>query len=191
MTLMPYDCQMRCISSAYSRIGDSQSVVLQFSFSLMGFLNSEYSFKSYPFFRGNPLGARLFPGLLPEYRLFYWNSVHYSRAGVRGRSRSLGRFTVPFLALPASIPDERYSQDLGVRPEVQSPVGLIAVQNAVRLEDAVLILTFFYAQELPVLPIRIDERRRRLAGPGNDLLHFLLLCIPCRTKVDAAMKSSD
>ena len=68
-----------------------------------------------------------------------------------------GRFTVPFLALPASIPGERYSQDLGVRPEVQPPVGLVAVQNAVRLEDAVLIRAFFYTQELTVLPIPIDK----------------------------------
>ncbi len=110
---------------------------------------------------------------------------------VQQRFRTLGRFTVPFLALPASICSERYSQGIGVRPEVQPPVGLIAVQNAVRLKDAVLIHAFFYAQELTVLPNPIDTGRGRLAGPDDDLLRFLLLSGACRTEVNAAMESCD
>jgi hypothetical protein len=66
---------------------------------------------------------------------------------------------------------------------------LIAVQNALRLEDAVLIRAFFYTQELTVLPIPIDECRRRLTGPDDDLLRFLLLRGACGTEVDAAMES--
>jgi hypothetical protein len=68
---------------------------------------------------------------------------------------------------------------------------LIAVQNAVRLEDAVLIRAFFYTQKLTVLPIPIDKGQGRLTGPDNDLLRFLLLCGACRTEVDAAMESCD
>jgi hypothetical protein len=68
---------------------------------------------------------------------------------------------------------------------------LIAVQNAVRLVDAVLIRAFFYTQKLTVLPISIDKGRGRLTGPGDDLLRFLLLCGACRAEVDAAMESSD
>jgi hypothetical protein len=68
---------------------------------------------------------------------------------------------------------------------------LITVQNAVRLEDAVIIRAFFYTQELTVLPIPIDKGRGRLTGPDDDLLRFLLLCRACRTEVDAAMESCD
>jgi len=68
---------------------------------------------------------------------------------------------------------------------------LIAVQNAVRLEDAFLIRAFFYTQKLTVLPIPIDKGRGRLTGPDDDLLRFLLLCGASRTEVDAAMESCD
>jgi hypothetical protein len=68
---------------------------------------------------------------------------------------------------------------------------LIAVQNAVRLEDAVLIRAFFYTQELTVLPIPIDKGRGCLTGSDNDLLSFLLLCGACGPEVDAAMESCD
>ena len=124
----------------------------------------------------------------PPWRL---NLVPLLLGWALGRFPAPRAFTLPFLALEASIPGERNSQDLGVRPEVQSPVGLIAVQNAVRLEDAFLIRAFFYTQKLTVLPIPIDKGRGRLTGPGNDLLRFLLLCGACRTEVDAAMESSD
>jgi hypothetical protein len=68
---------------------------------------------------------------------------------------------------------------------------LIAVQNAVRLEDAVLIRAFFYTQELTVLPISIDKGRWRLTCTDDDLLSFLLLRSACRTEVDAAIESCD
>jgi hypothetical protein len=68
---------------------------------------------------------------------------------------------------------------------------LIAVQNALRLEDAVLISAFFYTQELAVLPIPVDKGRGCLTGPDDDLLRFLLLCGDCRTEVDTAMESCD
>jgi len=118
-----------------------------------------------------------------------WETREGGLASSHGPSRRHRRFSVPLLALPALIAGERYSQDLSVRPEVQPPVSLIAVQNAVRLEDAILIRAFFYTQELTVLPIPIDKGRGRLTGPYDDLLRFLLLCGACRTEVDAAMES--
>ena len=42
-----------------------------------------------------------------------------------------------------------------------------------------------------MLPVPINECRRRLASPDDDLLRFLLLCGACRTEVYAAMESCD
>src|ERR1035438_4299326 len=80
---------------------------------------------------------------------------------------------------------------MGLRTEVQTPVGLIAIENASRLQHAVFIHTFFYAQELPMLPLALDEGRRRLARPEDNLLRLLLLRGTGWTEIHSAIVSSN
>jgi hypothetical protein len=92
---------------------------------------------------------------------------------------------------PFSIGCDRNPKHLRFRSEVESPVRLVAIQDAEKSEGAVFVNAFFNAKKLPMLPFAVDLRGRRLSASRHDVSGFPLLLGAGRSEINSASVSGN
>ena len=74
------------------------------------------------------------------------------------------------------------------RAEIESPVCLVAIPDAMEFERAIFVGSLFDAHELPVLPSAVNQGRGRLSSSFHDVLGLALLLGTGGAEIDAAKK---